>query len=377
MEMSEPLKGRIVFLDYMRVFAFISVLIGHKFFEDVVNLASDSSKHITLRYFAELLIPLCLGGAAGVVVFFMTSGYIITHVLQKEEAGDFLIKRFFRIYPLYIFAVIAEMVFGHFVHDLPIPPLQVVIPRMLLLGDFFGTPYSLAGVEWTLRIEVMFYALMYILKMAGVFKKQNVLPIIYIIIAATLYLMPAFPSGYGWSDGYFNLYSPYLFIGSCIYLAQQNKIKKSTCFAVCALMFLAFMSKMAVLHPNWKDSHYALFAVLLFLGAIVWQAKLHDSYLLGLLSNLTYSVYLFHNWLWEYIAIPVSSLGLTGLGAKLVICAALLVVCYALHATIEKYGLTLGNKVLKIRRGTIERRKEEKKSIALLYNWLAGLKRGN
>ncbi|MGF6109311.1 acyltransferase family protein [Pseudomonas frederiksbergensis] len=375
--MSEPLKGRIVFLDYMRVFAFVSVLIGHKFFENIVHLATDSTQHITVRYLAELLIPLCQGGAAGVVVFFMTSGYIITHVLQKEEPGDFLIKRFFRIYPLFIFAVIAELIFGYVVHDVPVPSLQVIIPRIFLLGDFFGTPYGLAGVEWTLRIEVMFYLFMFALKMLGVFRKQNVLPIIYVVVAAVLYLMPTFPSGYGWSDGYFNLYTPFLLVGSCIYLAQQKTIKKTTCFTVCTLMFFAFMSLITTLHPNWKDSHYALFAVLLFLGAIIWQAKLHDSYVLGLLSNLTYSVYLFHNWLWDYIAIPVLSLGFTGLNAKLVIGAVLLAVCYALHATIETYGLTLGSKVLKIRRNMKERQREDKKSIALLYNWVAGLKRGN
>lgn len=32
LEMSHPIKNRIDFLDFMRIFAFLSVLIGHKFF---------------------------------------------------------------------------------------------------------------------------------------------------------------------------------------------------------------------------------------------------------------------------------------------------------------------------------------------------------
>ncbi len=338
----------------MRVFAFVSVLIGHKFFEDLVKLASDTAQHITIRYFAELLIPLCQGGAAGVVVFFMTSGYIITHVLQKEAPADFLIKRLFRIYPLFIFAVIAEQLFAYAVHGIPVPPLQIIIPRILLIGDFFDTPYSLAGVEWTLRIEIMFYVLMYALKMLGFFEKQNVLPFIYIAVAASLYLLPAFPSGYGWSDGYFNLYAPFLFMGSCIYLAQHKHIKLSICFAICTVMLLAFFDLIITLHPNWKESNYAILALVIFLSAVIWQANLRDGYLLGLFSNLTYSVYLFHNWLWVYIAIPVQGLGFTGISSKLITGALLLAVCYVLHQTIEKYGLFLGGKVLKLRHARIE-----------------------
>jgi peptidoglycan/LPS O-acetylase OafA/YrhL len=350
----------------MRVFAFVSVLIGHKFFEDVVRLATGGAQHITVRYLAEMLIPLCQGGAAGVVVFFLTSGYIITHVLQKEKPTDFLIKRFFRIYPLFIFAVIIEQVFAYVVHGIPVQPIQVIIPRILLIGDFFGTPYGLAGVEWTLRIEVMFYALMYSLKMLGFFNRQSLLPLIYMLASAALYLLPAFPSGYGWSDGYFNLYAPYLLIGSCIYLAQHKHIKISTCIVVCTLMLLAFFDLMTMLHPGWKESNYAFISLVIFVSSIIWQAKLKDGYLLGLLSNLTYSVYLFHNWLWDYIAAPVQGIGFTGISSKLITCALLFSVCFAMHQTIEKYGLSLGAKVLKLRHARIKAR--ESANAALSHN---------
>ncbi|MBK5513196.1 acyltransferase family protein [Pseudomonas sp. TH15] len=348
--MPESMKGRIVFLDYMRVFAFVSVLIGHKFFEGVIALASNPENHIALRRLGELLIPLCEGGAAGVVVFFMTSGYIITHVLQSEVPADFLIKRFFRIYPLYVFAVIAEQFFGLAVYGTPLPELHVMLPRILLLGDFFGTPYSLAGVEWTLRIEVLFYVLMCFLKMAGAFRGQKILPVIYLALGVMLYYLPAFPTGYGWSDGYLSLYTSFLFMGSSIYLAQSRKIGVLACLLVCGALFFMFVDLITQLHPNWKENNYAFISILIFVFALLFRDRLVDSSLLRLLSNLTYSVYLFHNWLWAYILLPVEKLGFDGGSAKLITAIILLLVCYGLFETVEKFGLELGRRALKLKR---------------------------
>jgi peptidoglycan/LPS O-acetylase OafA/YrhL len=364
MPMAESMKGRIVFLDYMRVFAFVSVLIGHKFFEDVILLASNNANHIAIRRLAEMLIPLCEGGAAGVVVFFMTSGYIITHVLQTELPADFLIKRFFRIYPLFVFAVLAEQFFGYAVYGAPMPDLQVMLSRVLLLGDFFGTPYSLAGVEWTLRIEVMFYILMCVLKVFGVFRHQRIFPMIYVGLAGALYYFPAFPTGYGWSDGYLSLYTSFLFIGSCFYLAQNKNISLSVCLLACVTMFFIFVDLITELHPNWKENNYAFFSVLIFTTALMYRASLGDSWVLRLLSNLTYSVYLFHNWLWAYIAIPVQKLGFTGISSKLVTAALLLLVCYGLYETVEKYGLTVGRRVLQFKAKYFLLRKSEPKALS-------------
>ena len=105
----------------MRIFAFISVLVGHKIYDKLEFASQNQSLHITIRYLAEALLPLCLGGAAGVIVFFLTSGYIITHVLQKEETAEFIVKRIFRIYPLYIFAVITEALLARIIDGVELP----------------------------------------------------------------------------------------------------------------------------------------------------------------------------------------------------------------------------------------------------------------
>ncbi|WCM48973.1 acyltransferase [Pseudomonas sp. WJP1] len=354
--MSAANGGRLVFLDYMRVFAFISVLVGHKFAEELSAAVNNPALHITTRYFFEALVPLCIGGAAGVVVFFLTSGYIITHVLQKETPTDFIIKRIFRIYPLFIFAVLSETFMAWYFHETPVPPLSVMVPRLLLIGDFFDIPNALAGVEWTLRIEILFYILMATFKSAGLFTSQKLLPIAYLIVATCLYVIPAFPEIGHWNAAYVNTYSLFLFIGSLIYLSQQELANRKICIAVGSILSLMFLIKISNIQPGWKESNYAIIALALFLASLYYGPKLQDGRALRVISDLTFSVYLFHNWLWEYISTPVQGLGFTGISSKLIICALLFAVCYALHQRIEKPGLSLGAKVLRLRHARVEAR---------------------
>lgn len=339
-------KPRIVFLDYMRVFAFVSVLIGHKFFDFLTLIASAPDQHISIRLFAEAMIPLCQGGAAGVVVFFLTSGYIITHVLQNEAPGDFLLKRIFRIYPLYIFAVAMELSFSA-ASGTAIPDAITIIQRMLLIGDFFNTPYGLAGVEWTLRIEVAFYLLMFLIKASGLMKNQWALPVLYLAIAAALFAAPVFPNGMGWSNGYFNMYSMFLLCGSCIYLAQKSLANRSVSGIAIFLMCFMFLALTAKIQPNWKESNYAMLAVGIFLLFFFCRELLSENKVIGLLSELTYSVYLFHNWLWEYIYSAVSIITVRPSVALPLTTLALLIFCYATYKTVETYGVRAGSVLLR------------------------------
>jgi peptidoglycan/LPS O-acetylase OafA/YrhL len=156
-----------IFLDYLRVFAFISVLIGHKFYGDLAAyLQSFELSHTTMVLARMLFLNFFAMGGAGVIVFFMVSGYIILHVIQTEEVRPFLIKRFFRIYPLLILAILVEYIFQSVNQESSLSWLTR-LGQMSLLGDFFQVPHALAGVEWTLRIEVSFYLLMALMKWIG------------------------------------------------------------------------------------------------------------------------------------------------------------------------------------------------------------------
>jgi peptidoglycan/LPS O-acetylase OafA/YrhL len=339
-------RARIEFLDYMRVFAFISVLVGHKLLTPVIDFAADDSHHSTLRWIAEVVVDLCVGGGAGVTVFFLTSGYIITHVVRGDAPTDFLIKRFFRIYPLYVFAVLLETILNRMVHGIPIDGLAVMIPRLLLLGDFFGTPYALAGVEWTLRLEVMFYLYMAVLRVLHVFSYPRAVPLFYLVTAAAMAMLPPFPSGYGWSDGYVSIFLPYLFIGSLLYLQEQRLISKPSWAAASGALFIISLVLFGEIQPRWNGADFPVLAVAIFWVAWALRGTLAGSPVLRLLSDLTFSVYLFHNWLWSYIGQALTALHVAVLPQNLQILVVLFVACYLSYRYIELPGIRMGRWVL-------------------------------
>ncbi len=75
--MIKKINNRLYFLDILRVFAFTSVLVGHKFYAYLINYINDANTHITIKFFLNLLSPLFAYGGAGVVVFFF--GFWIYH----------------------------------------------------------------------------------------------------------------------------------------------------------------------------------------------------------------------------------------------------------------------------------------------------------
>lgn len=339
-------EQRIHFLDYMRIFAFVSVLLGHKFYADLAGATVDPTLHVTLRTMAAYLLPLCVGGAAGVVVFFLTSGYIITHVLQVERPGEFLLKRVFRIYPLYVFAVVVEVLAASWSTGAAIPPVSVMLPRLLLIGDFFDTPLGLGNVEWTLRVEIVFYLLMAALAKAGVLREhaRKHLPLIYLGICAALTLMPMFPASEGFSRGYVNIYGPFLLIGSLIYLIEKDPPARAFAWLAISAMMLSFFLLMPAIHPYWMESHYAILALAIFVFGWMRRESFVTGKVAGILSSLTYAVYLFHNWLWDHLKNLLTTESYVP--GPIVLTTLLLLVCYGVHRAIEIPGIRLGRRVL-------------------------------
>ncbi|MCG2593046.1 hypothetical protein LZ009_09660 [Ramlibacter sp. XY19] len=66
-------------------------------------------------------------------------------MLQTEHTVEFLVKRVFRIYSLYVTAVLIHSIVLLLL-GAPVP-WGILLPQVLLIGDFFGTPYALARVE--------------------------------------------------------------------------------------------------------------------------------------------------------------------------------------------------------------------------------------
>ncbi len=345
---------RVAFLDHLRIFAFLSVLVGHAFYHPLEALSQDGSLHASVRALAGLVLPFVRYGGAGVVVFFLVSGYIITRVLVSEHPAEFAIKRLFRIYPLYISALLSERVLTLLVGN-PIDTKHLII-QLTLFGDISDTPYSLGGVEWTLRIEMVFYLLMGLSKWITQRVGMSMDRIGYRLFGAIvvfLALAPPLTRGdLAWGDwpatGVITLYFPFLLVGSMVQQYEQQKIKPWILAAFIALVLTHFYRSTPVYQPLWKEDHHAFIALVIFLVAWTLRHHLESNRIILWLSDLTYSVYLFHNWLFFIILQEL----ITRTGWSMSLCTflslTLLVgVCLLASAVVEKPSIALGRKLVK------------------------------
>jgi len=345
MSLVKSSSSRIDFLDYMRVVAFLSVLLGHKFHSDIAALSVDDGVHITIRLFMSALSGITYAGAAGVVLFFFTSGYIITHVVVRENVVDFALRRCFRIYPLFWFAVLMEVILDKSVLGINYPDAIVIIQRLLLIGDFTDTPYGLAGVEWTLRIELMFYLFMGVIKATGLIDRSFLLPVVYAFAVAVLSLSGPLPNHAEWSSGYFNLYFPFLLCGSLIYISQEKMANRAVCYSVLLLIFLAFLMNTLNFKPWLKESHHAIIASGIFIISCAYRHKIRATASILLLSELTYSVYLLHSWTWKYLEMICEWVGIKFIPLRVQIVILLFLICYISYKLIELPAIRVGRKV--------------------------------
>lgn len=343
-------SGRIFFLDYLRIFAFVSVLLGHKFYSYVSAFSNDPAVHSSPRLIAKLLLPLLQGGGAGVVVFFLVSGYIITHVLQTEHTGEFLIKRIFRIYPLYIVALLIQHIFLAVAGQAP--GLSTLVPQLLLVGDLFGTPYALNGVEWTLRVEIAFYIFMATLRWFDVgHRHRSMLPILYVATTLLCGFLAPIPSAEIWSKGYLTIYGPFLLLGSLIFLLEKRHISTTVAIFFVGLVFYQYFSLIASYQRNWLGAHFAPLAFLIFLVSWGFRKQLTAAPWVLLLSEMTYAVYLFHNWFFEYAKSGLAAINVSVLNPDVQALLVLLVVCFFMVRSVEKPGIRLGRLLLTTLRG--------------------------
>jgi len=106
-------RGQFGFIDLLRGPAALLVLYSHYV---GIYLASIHQTYWLKEWVNTLFVrPLVIVdqfGQLGVMVFFLISGFIITHVARSENVLRFGIRRVFRIYPGYWLIAIIVIAFG-------------------------------------------------------------------------------------------------------------------------------------------------------------------------------------------------------------------------------------------------------------------------
>ena len=159
-----PTGRRLAWLDALRGIAALFVVFDHLGYYVLQHV-----RHIVYQWFDP--------GQYGVFVFFLVSGYIVPASLERKgSVHGFWVSRIFRLYPLYLVAVVAAIVLwklriggiGRTEGD----PETSALSHALMLSNVI-TGQNAINVIWTLSYEMAFYLLLTVLFVTGVHRRSS------------------------------------------------------------------------------------------------------------------------------------------------------------------------------------------------------------
>jgi peptidoglycan/LPS O-acetylase OafA/YrhL len=148
-------------IEGVRGVAAFYVALSHVFYADL----------LTPQFQLNPLVTNLQAGHAGVLIFFVLSGYVIswtnTGAFTRRAARGYLKRRIVRLFPIYLVAMMIT-VFVIWICKMPEPP-RVIIGSFLCLQNFngyFGPPINPPRVNnalWSLNYELLYYLLFLLL----------------------------------------------------------------------------------------------------------------------------------------------------------------------------------------------------------------------
>lgn len=148
---SRPSARRLAWLDALRGFAALCVVFDH-------------TTSLVLKPLHAFLYQWFDFGQYGVFVFFLVSGYIVPASLERKgSVRGFWISRAFRLYPLYLLAIVASAVAFQLGYGTlrggQHHPVAAVASWLLMMPNVLSGP-NVPNVTWTLSYEMAFYLLL-------------------------------------------------------------------------------------------------------------------------------------------------------------------------------------------------------------------------
>jgi peptidoglycan/LPS O-acetylase OafA/YrhL len=305
------MQHRFAYLDILRLLAVVLVMFGHYVLvgggataipgiinEDFVLPLVDQSKW-NMWKFEILMIEKFSTQAAilGVTLFFIVTGYLMPMMLERYTRLNFLVNRFFRIFPVLFVAMIVIGLFVGVTQKITFN-LTSYIASWTLTYQMFGV-VPVAGILWTLMVEVLFYAcaaMMGKFSVLKLFLLQSIL--LTIILASTkstsmYYLMLAAIQA---------KYILMICVGSAIYLTESEEKKQNKFIIVFGSVVLSYIGFQMYRVGHDDSSTYnnlgthllalALFYFFYWLARFNLLKKLPRA--LYWLAELVYPIYLIH-----------------------------------------------------------------------------------
>lgn len=269
-------------LDLIRIIAAAMVIFGHAY--ALVPVEGQSDPLVRWLGFDAT-------GSLAVKVFFLLSGLVVTNsLLEKRQPLQFLIARFFRLWPaLAVTVLLCALVLGPLLTSLPLgeyflhPETGKYIYRNLVFRVRFPLPgvfqdnalTAVNGSLWTIPHEVKAYLGLLVLYLLGLFRHRW-LPVM--ALAAILAVPLLFPQE---SPEVSRLLACFA-IGAIMAFWKRHLVING--WVVLALWLLFALFRHAPI--NFYLFYLALFISLLFVASQSWMLRLRPR------SDLSYGIYL-------------------------------------------------------------------------------------
>ena len=292
-------KNRLLELDALRGIAALFVVLFH--FSDGIPSINNFFKF----------------GVTGVNLFFIISGFVIFLTLNNTSSWqDFVFSRFSRLYPTYWTCIsitaILTIINAYVTHKAVWFTGLDFIGNITMFQHFFNIP-DLDGPYWTLIIEMLFYMCMLVLFYTKTLNKIELIGTIGLIIVTVydLFVVGHMPKLFLFLRQFFPLLNhfPLFFAGILFY---KIKFEKATFFRLLGIVVCFILACMLYGSGGRVRLYLSLYtyAIILIIYFLLWFAYVYNY--LGFivnkatvyLGNISYSVYLIHQFLGVGIIIP-------------------------------------------------------------------------
>ncbi|PTO85995.1 acyltransferase family protein [Vibrio splendidus] len=285
-----------------------------KFRYDINGIRAIAILAVVIFHFNPLWLP---GGFAGVDMFFVISGYLMTKIIFDSLANDsfsfarFYLSRIKRIYPALIFVCFSCLAIGYWVLS-PIEYAQLGIHVGSSLAFISNIVYwKESGYfdpdsttkwllhTWSLSVEWQFYILFPIFVWCAlkVLSKDIVRWTIFICTILSL-ILSSYASLRWQSASYYLLPTRgwELLAGSCIYLFPFSRMSSSRLIEVFGLMLVILPLFIFNSHSIWPGYNAVLpvLGVCLILYSDMKEKSLLSNKFLQSIGLISYSLYLWH-----------------------------------------------------------------------------------
>jgi peptidoglycan/LPS O-acetylase OafA/YrhL len=217
-------RSRLAHLDALRGVAVIFVMVIHGL-EQI--LAHDA---LFVRWFA-IWFDLA---HFGVMLFFVTSGFVIPISLERSTLRRFWLRRFLRLYPMYWFtlalavALIAAGLYAPPNDQFALMPVRSTLANATMLQTFMGV-FHIIPAFWSLVPELLFYVLLSALVGLGLFARS--VPIASGMIVAAAIVEGILPR-FGWAHIPLLQFVALMMTGTVLYRASTGASSRRQTLAI-------------------------------------------------------------------------------------------------------------------------------------------------